>query len=64
MFTLIIKNKARLFTAGPRYIYGLVSTGNQIPYTILKIISANKKKFKDYFIHILIMAVDKDPVIL
>ena len=38
---------------------GLVSTGKQIPYTILKIIFANKKKNYNYFINILIWPVDK-----
>ncbi len=54
-----LKTKARLFTVGLCYIYGLVSTGNQIPFTILKIIFANEKIFTNYFIHILIKAVDK-----
>jgi hypothetical protein len=31
---------------------GLVSTGNKIPYTILKIIFTNKKQFGINFIHI------------
>ncbi len=39
---------------------GLVSTGTQIPYTILKIIFAITKNFFNYFINILIGAVDKD----
>jgi len=54
------KTKARLFTVGLCYIDGLVSTGNQIPYTILKIIFANQKIFSNYFIHILNMPVDKE----
>ena len=29
------------------YMDGLVSTGNKFPYTILKIIFANKKNFAD-----------------
>ena len=41
------------------YIDGLVSTGKKISYTILKIISPNKKIFSDYFINILEGAVDK-----
>jgi len=41
---------------------GLVSTGKQIPYTILKIIFANKKKNSNYFINIFIRPVDKDDV--
>ena len=41
---------------------GLVSTGKQIPYTILKIIFANKKKNLNYFINILIWPVDKGTV--
>ena len=52
-------NKARHLTARLCYIDGLVSTGNQIPYTILKIIFANQKIFYNYFIHILNRAVDK-----
>jgi hypothetical protein len=55
-----IKNKARLFQVRLCYIDGLVSTGNQIPFTILKIIFANEKIFYNYFIHILKRAVDKD----
>ncbi len=38
---------------------GLVSTGKQIPYTILKNIFANRKIFFNYFINILIWLVDK-----
>ena len=38
---------------------GLVSTGKQIPYTILKNIFANQKIFFNYFINILIWLVDK-----
>jgi hypothetical protein len=52
-------NKARHLTARLCYIDGLVSTGNQIPFTILKIIFANQKIFRNYFIHILNRAVDK-----
>lgn len=40
-------------------MYGLVSTGNKFPYTILKIIFANQKNISIYFIHILNIAVDK-----
>ena len=42
-------------------MYGLVSTGNKFPYTILKIISANQKNILIYFIHIWVRAVDKAP---
>ncbi len=38
---------------------GLVSTGKQIPCTILKNIFANQKKFSNYFINIFIWLVDK-----
>ena len=38
---------------------GLVSTGNEFPYTILEIIFINQKIFPKYFINILIVAVDK-----
>jgi len=55
----MIKNKARLFQVRLCYIDGLVSTGNQIPYTILKINFANEKIILNYFIHILNQAVDK-----
>jgi hypothetical protein len=41
------------------YIDGLVSTGNQIPYTILKIIFPNEKIFQWFFINIFFCAVDK-----
>ena len=41
------------------YIDGLVSTGNKFPYTILKIIFANKKIFCVFFINILKSVVDK-----
>lgn len=41
---------------------GLVSTGKQIPYTILKKIFANKKIFLNYFINIFILLVDKEIV--
>jgi hypothetical protein len=41
------------------YIDGLVSTGNQIPYTILKIIFPNEKIFHWFFINIFFHAVDK-----
>ncbi len=37
------------------YIDGLVSTGNQIPYTILKIIFPNEKIFHWFFINIFFM---------
>ena len=46
------------------YIDGLVSTGNQIPFTILKIIFPNQKIFRKNFIHILFYAVDKSVLIL
>lgn len=42
------------------YIDGLVSTGNQIPYTILEIIFPNKKIFSINFINILFCPVDKE----
>ncbi len=38
---------------------GLVSTGNEFPTTILKIILLNQKIFPNYFINILNIAVDK-----
>jgi len=41
------------------YIDGLVSTGNQIPYTILEIIFPNQKIFLNYFINIFFSPVDK-----
>jgi len=56
---LNLKLKPGFFKVGLCYIYGLVSTGNQIPYTILKRIFANQKIFANYFIHILFIAVDK-----
>ena len=40
-------------------MYGLVSTGNKFPYTILKIIFANQKNILNYFMHISNKAVDK-----
>ena len=46
-------NKARLKMHGLCYMDGLVSTGNKFPYTILKIIFANKKIFSHFFINIL-----------
>ncbi len=55
----VFNNKARLFGVELCYIDGLVSTGNQIPFTILKIIFANQKNFAYYFINIFIYAVDK-----
>ena len=51
-------NKARHLTARLCYIDGLVSTGNQIPYTILKRIFANIKLFPKNFINIFFIAVD------
>lgn len=42
---------------------GLVSTGTQIPYTILKNYFANWKNLFIYFINIFILPVDKDAVI-
>jgi hypothetical protein len=44
------------------YIDGLVSTGNQIPYTILKRIFANIKLFPKNFINILNCVVDNSSV--
>jgi len=55
-------NKARLLTARLCYIDGLVSTGNQIPYTILKRIFPNRKIFLKFFINIFFYPVDKEPV--
>ncbi|CAN5281041.1 hypothetical protein BH09BAC2_BH09BAC2_02610 [soil metagenome] len=37
---------------------GLVSTGNKFPYTILKIIFTNMKKYSTFFINILFFHVD------
>jgi hypothetical protein len=51
-------NKAQLLGVRLCYIDGLVSTGNQIPYTILKRIFANIKLFPKYFINIFFYAVD------
>jgi hypothetical protein len=45
------------------YIDGLVSTGNQIPYTILKINFPIKKIFSGNFINIFFYAVDKASII-
>ena len=42
------------------YIDGLVSTGNQIPFTILKRIFSKRKKYDTYFIHNFFWRVDKD----
>ena len=53
-----IKNPSRK-TRGIIYMDGLVSTGNKFPYTILKRIFPNQKKFPKNFIHILFIAVDK-----
>jgi len=39
---------------------GLVSTGKQFPYTILKIIFTIRKKIFNYFINIFISPVDKE----
>jgi hypothetical protein len=57
-------NKARHLTARLCYIDGLVSTGNQIPYTILKRIFANIKLFPKNFINIFFIAVDNSHSIL
>jgi len=38
---------------------GLVSTGKEFPYTILKIIFSNTKIFCNFFINILFRVVDK-----
>jgi len=46
------------------YIDGLVSTGTKFPYTILKIIFANKKIFLLFFINILKCVVDKQVFVL
>ena len=43
------------------YIYGLVRKEYSFPYTILKIISSQKKNFIKYFMHINILNVDNDP---
>ncbi|HAO46284.1 MAG TPA: hypothetical protein DCQ97_05125 [Chitinophagaceae bacterium] len=53
-------NKARRLTARLCYIDGLVSTGNQIPYTILKRNFSNRKKNPKYFINIFFWPVDKE----
>jgi len=53
-------NKARLLTARLCYIDGLVSTGNQIPYTILKRNFPNQKIFPEFFINIFFCPVDKE----
>jgi hypothetical protein len=45
------------------YMDGLVSTGNKFPNTILEIIFINQKIFPNYFINILIVAVDKRTVL-
>ncbi len=42
------------------YMNGLVSTGNQIPFTILKRIFSKRKKILINFIHIFFWRVDKD----
>ena len=55
---LVKNNKARRLMARLCYIDGLVSTGNQISYTILKRIFANIKLFLKNFIHIFFIAVD------
>lgn len=39
---------------------GLVSTGKEFPYTILKINFSNTKIFDNFFINILFFVVDKD----
>jgi hypothetical protein len=57
-------NKARRLMARLCYIDGLVSTGNQIPYTILKRIFANIKLFPKNFINIFFIAVDNSNMIL
>jgi len=57
-------NKARLLTARLCYIDGLVSTGNQIPYTILKRIFPNRKIFPRFFINIFFYPVDKEHIFL
>ena len=55
---MVKNNKARHLIARLCYIDGLVSTGNQIPYTILKRIFANIKLFPKNFINIFNTAVD------
>ncbi|GAB2837836.1 hypothetical protein GCM10027043_46090 [Ferruginibacter profundus] len=55
-------NKARHLIARLCYIDGLVSTGNQIPYTILKRIFANIKLFPKNFINIFYIAVDNSTI--
>jgi hypothetical protein len=52
-------NKARRLMARLCYIDGLVSTGNQIPFTILKRIFATVKLFPKNFINILKRTVEK-----
>ena len=61
---VIKNNKARLFGVELCYIDGLVSTGNQIPYTILKRIFANIKIFPKNFINIFILPVDNRTLLL
>ena len=41
------------------YMDGLVSTGNEFPFTILEIIFSLTKNFSNYFINILIGLVEK-----
>jgi hypothetical protein len=45
------------------YIDGLVSTGNQIPYTILKRNFANRKIFSMFFINIFFCPVEKEAIL-
>ena len=58
-FMLKIK-KPGIFKPGFYYMDGLVSTGKQFPYTILKIIFTIRKKIFNYFINIFILPVDKE----
>ena len=52
--------KSPTFFCQAYYMDGLVSTGNQIPYAILKYFFANKKIFFIYFINIFFLLVDKE----
>jgi hypothetical protein len=61
---VVKNNKARHLIARLCYIDGLVSTGNQIPYTILKRIFANIKLFPKNFINIFYVAVDNRRAVL
>ncbi len=55
----LLKRKIPPKNRGDQYMDGLVSTGNQIPITILIIFFPNQKIFYINFIHILNCLVDK-----